>query len=84
MKEVRWSEEKSRKLKKERGVSFEDIIAGRFLGIEKNSSRDNQWLMIFEVDDYVWVVPYVNEDKYYFLKTAFPSRKHTKIYLKGS
>ena len=84
MKEFRWSEVKSLKLKKERGVSFEDIIAGRFLGIEKNISRDNQWLMIFEVDGYVWVVPYVEAKDQYFLKTAFPSRKHMKIYLKGA
>ncbi len=83
MKEFRWSEVKSLKLKKERGVSFEDIIAGRFLGIEKNISRDNQWLMIFEVDGYTWVVPYVDGDGHYFLKTAFPSRKHMKTYLKG-
>ena len=53
MKELRCSEEKSLKLKKERGVSFDDIVAGRFLGIEKNPSRDNQWLIVFEVNAYV-------------------------------
>ncbi len=83
MKGLCWNIEKSLKLKKERGVSFDDIIVGRFLGIEKNPSRDNQRLMIFEVNDYVWVVPYVEEESYYFLKTAFPSRKHKEIYLKG-
>ena len=82
MKELRWSEEKNRKLKRERGVSFDDIIAGRFLGIEKNLSRGDQWLMIFEVGAYVWVVPYVDGGDHYFLKTAFPSRKHMKVYLK--
>ncbi|MBF0386218.1 MAG: toxin [Candidatus Omnitrophica bacterium] len=60
MKELRWSEDKSLKLKKERGVSFHDIVAGRFLGIENNPSRDNQWLMVFEVKGYAWVVPYVD------------------------
>lgn len=84
MKELRWSEEKSLKLKEERGVSFDEIVAGRFLGIEKNPSKDNHWLIIFEVNDYVWVVPYVDGGDHYFLKTAFPSRKHTKIYLKGT
>jgi hypothetical protein len=83
MKELRWSEEKSLKLKKERGLSFDDIVAGRFLGIEKNLSRDDQWLMVFEIDDYAWVMPYVDGGDHYFLKTAFPSRKHTKLYLKG-
>jgi hypothetical protein len=84
MKELRWNEEKSLKLKKERGVSFDEIVTGRFLGIEKSSSRDNQWLIVFEVNAYVWVVPYVDGGDHYYLKTAFPSRKHTKIYLKGT
>jgi len=82
MKELHWSEEKNEKLKKERGISFEDIVAGRFLGIERNLSRDDQWLMVFEVEGYAWVVPYVDGGDHYFLKTAFASRKHTKIYLK--
>ena len=84
MKELRWDEEKSLKLQKDRGVSFDEIVAGNFLGVEKHPSRDNQWLMIFEVDGYGWVVPYVDGGDHYFMKTAFPSRKHTKIYLKGT
>jgi len=84
MKELRWNEEKSLKLKKGRGVSFDEIVAGNFLGIEKHPSRDNQWLMVFDVDGYCWVVPYVDGGDHYFMKTAFPSRKHTKIYLKGT
>ncbi len=83
MKEIRWNADKSLMLKKERGVSFEEILAGRFLGIEKNISREAQWLMVYEVDNYIWVVPYVDGGDHFFLKTAFPSRKHTKIYLRG-
>ena len=83
MKELRWSQEKSVLLKKERGVSFDDLVSGKFLGIERNPSRGHQRLMLFEVRGYVWVVPYVESESCYFLKTAFPSRKHTKIYLKG-
>jgi uncharacterized DUF497 family protein len=48
MKELRWDEEKSLKLKKKRGVSFDEIVAGKFLGIEKNPSRGNQWLMVLK------------------------------------
>jgi len=83
VKDLRWDEKKSFKLKKERGVSFDEIVSGRFLGIEKSSSRSNQWLVLFEIDSYVWVVPFVDGGDHFFLKTAFPSRKHTKIYLKG-
>ena len=83
MKELRWSQEKSALLKKERGVSFDELVSGRFLGIERNPSREHQRIMLFEVRGYVWVAPYVESEGYYFLKTAFPSRKHTKIYFKG-
>jgi hypothetical protein len=82
MKELRWSSEKSAWLKKERGLSFDELVSGRFLGIERNRSYKHQWLMLFEVGGYVWVLPYVDSEDYYFLKTAFPSRKHTRIYLK--
>lgn len=82
MKELRWSQEKNTLLKKERGVSFDELVSGRFLGIERNPSRSHQWLMLFEIDGYVWVTPYVESENYYFLKTAFPSRKHTKNYLR--
>ena len=82
MKELRWSQEKSTQLKKERGISFDEIVSGKFLGIERNPSREHQRLMLFEVKGYVWVAPYVESESCYFLKTAFPSRKHTKIYLR--
>ena len=84
MKELRRSDEISFKLKMERGVSFDEIVAGRFLGIEESLSREHQWLMIFEVNGYTWVAPYVDAGEHFFLKTAFPSRKHTKIYLEGT
>jgi len=40
-------------------------------------------MMLFEFEGYVWLVPYVDEGSYYFLKTAFPNRKFTKKYLGG-
>ena len=83
MKELRWSFEKNEQLKKERGVSFEGLVDARFIGIEKHLSKPHQRLMVFELRGYAWVVPYVESESAYFLKTAFPSRKHTKKYLKG-
>lgn len=84
MKELRWSFEKNERLKQERGVSFEQLVNARFIGIEKHRSKSHQRLIIFEFRRYAWVVPYVEDKNTYFLKTAFPSRKHTKKYLKGS
>jgi hypothetical protein len=82
MKELKWSQEKSALLKKERSISFDELVSGKFLGIEHNPSRSHQWLMLFEIEGYVWVAPYIESESCYFLKTAFPSRKHTKKYLR--
>ena len=82
MKEIKWSPLKSEELKRIRGVSFEEIINAKLIGIKKHPSRKNQNIMLFEYREYVWVVPYVVEKNYIFLKTLFPSRKYTKEYKK--
>ncbi|MDP8248437.1 MAG: hypothetical protein P9M00_09900 [Candidatus Tritonobacter lacicola] len=82
MKEIKWSLLKSERLKRTRGVSFEDIIRGKLIGVKKHPSKKNQYIMLFEYKRYIWVVPYVFEKDYIFLKTLFPSRKYTKEYLK--
>jgi hypothetical protein len=40
--------------------------------------------MIFIVDvrDYAYIVPFVEDEEKYFLKTIYPSREATKKYLK--
>jgi len=80
MKQVRWSLLKSRRLKRTRGISFEEIIQAKFLGIHRNPSRDNQMVLAYEYKGYVWAVPYVFESEGIFLKTIYPSRKLKKIY----
>jgi hypothetical protein len=81
--DIRWSSEKNNEIKNLRGVSFEQLLKSRFIGIEKNKRKPHQRLILFEYKKYVWVVPYVQGEGRYFLKTAFPSRKHTKKYLGG-
>jgi hypothetical protein len=83
MKEIRWSLLESERLKKTRGVSFEEIIRAKLVGVKKNPSRKNQNIMLFKYKRYIWIVPYVVEEDCIFLKTLFPSRKYTKEYLKG-
>ena len=82
MKEIKWSPLKNEELKRTRGVSFEEIINAKLIGIKKHPSRKDQNIMLFEHKEYVWVVPYVVEKNYIFLKTLFPSRKYTKEYKK--
>jgi hypothetical protein len=88
MKFLNWSHEKNELLKAERGISFEEIAllieTGNILGIEENPGRPNQKILILEIDNYAFIVPFVESQDEIFLKTAFPSRKYTKRFgLKG-
>ena len=83
MKDVRWSLLKSKRLKRVRGVSFEDIIGAKLVSIATHHKKESQNIMLFEYKNYIWVVPYVEDESHIFLKTLYPSRKYTKIYRKG-
>ncbi|MFN7808945.1 MAG: toxin [Pseudanabaena sp.] len=90
MKPFRWNHEKNELLKKERGISFEEIV----LAIEADGLLDelqhrnadkypHQFILVVALDEYVYLVPYVEELDYYFLKTVIPSRKATRLYLRS-
>lgn len=88
MKYLDWNTQKNETIKRERGISFEEIAylieSGQILGIEENPGRPNQKMYILEIENYAFIVPFVENDEEIFLKTAFPSRKYTKQYgLKG-
>ena len=85
---MNWSPEKNKILKRERGISFEEIAylieSEQIIGIEENPGRPNQKIYVLAIENYAFIVPFVEDNKEIFLKTAFPSRKHTKQYgLKG-
>ena len=80
-----WDEEKSAKLKVERGVSFDEIavliLEKKYLDVVKHPKRAGLWMFIMSVNGYVHVVPFVlDSDGNVVLKTAFPSRKFHKRY----
>jgi hypothetical protein len=79
VKDIRWNALKNERLKKTRGVSFDDLLNSRLIGVFNHPARENQKLMLFEYKSYIWVVPFIDETDYYFLKTLFPSRKYTKL-----
>lgn len=83
MKDIRWSQLKSERLKKIRGVSFEEIISSELINVKIHPKRSNQNIMLFKHKGYIWIVPYVEEKEYVFLKTLYPIRKYTKFYTKG-
>ncbi len=82
MEEIRWSPLKSKRLKRTRGVSFEEIITAKLVDIKDNPARENQRMMLFEYKNYIWLVPFVQKGDEIFLKTLYPSRKYTKLYKK--
>jgi hypothetical protein len=90
MKVFNWNSEKNHQLIVERDRSFEEVIFhienGRLLDdiCHPNSLvYPHQKIFIVEIDNYVYLVPYVETDDEIFLKTVIPSRKFTKLYLGG-
>ena len=82
MDQIRWSVLKNQRLKKTRGVSFEELLQSRFLAEKDHPGRPDQRMWLFEYRNEVWVVPFVSDESGVFLKTLFPSRKYRKIFLK--
>jgi len=88
MKIYSWSSDKNVALKRERTISFEEIVLNIQLGNEidiydhPNSVRyPNQKVSVVVIEDYAYLVPYVEEKNEIFLKTIIPSRKATKQYI---
>lgn len=88
MKKINWNIEKNQLLMSERGISFEDVLfalqSGRLLDdlVHPNNFKyPNQRMFVVEVDEYAWLVPYVENEDEIFLKSIIPSRKATKHYL---
>jgi uncharacterized DUF497 family protein len=85
----RWSPEKNESLLSARGISFERIVvaveADGLLDIVEHPNMTKyprQKVMVVRVDNYVYLLPFIEENDYFFLKTAIPSRKATWDYLK--
>jgi len=88
MKSINWNSTKNQQLILERGVSFEDVVfrlqQGALLDDIEHPNTDKypgQRALVICIDDYVYLVPYVEDQKEIFLKTIIPSRKATKKYL---
>jgi uncharacterized DUF497 family protein len=83
-----WDDAKNKKLMAERGLSFEMIVAAidqyGVLDDIANPSLNfpHQRALVVAINDYAVLVPYVGEGDVKFLKTAFSSRRATKLYLK--
>lgn len=75
----------NQQLMSERGISFEDVLfalqSEGLLDDGAHPNKDkypNQRLFVVRIDDYAWLVPYIENEKELFLKTIIPSRKASK------
>jgi uncharacterized DUF497 family protein len=87
MKPFRWSAEQNETLREERGVSFESIVvavgSGGLLDILAHPNQakyPRQRILVVACDNYACLVPFVEEEDYFFLKTVIPSRQATRDY----
>jgi len=90
MKYFEWDDAKNAKLKKERGIFFEEIVfhieRGDILDILEHPNQDRylgQKIFVINVEGYAYLVPFLETEDEVVLKTIIPSRKATKRYLGG-
>ncbi len=84
-----WNAEKNRQLIRDRGVSFQEIVAhierGDLLDIRIHHNQERypgQQIFIVQIEDYAYQVPFLESEDVFFLKTILPSRKATRDYLR--
>ena len=90
VKHFNWDPDKNERLKRERGISFEEIVFhiehGDEVDIVDHPNQERypgQKISVVVVVDYVYLVPFIDADTEVFLKTIIPSRAATKRYLGG-
>jgi len=90
MKYYDWNDDKNDLLRKSRGVSFERvvlaIVSGDLVDRVRHPNPEkypNQRIFLVKIEEYIYSVPYVEDDEKIFLKTVIPNRKATKKYLGG-
>lgn len=90
MKVFRWDNEKNELLKNSRGVCFEQIVILmeredilETIEHPNQNKYPGQKLAIVMIEDYAYLVPYVQKSDEIYLKTIIPSRKATDKYMRS-
>ena len=86
MKYFDWDDDKNEWLIANRAISFEmcqaAIEADKVLDVISNKHPYiHQRKLIIEIDEYAYIVPFVEDETKIFFKMMYPSRKATKKYL---
>lgn len=86
----KWDPAKNERLKAERGITFEQVVLhierGDVLGVYDHpnpSKHPNQRILVVNVGNYAYLVPFVDSNEGRFLKTIILSRKATRDFLGG-
>lgn len=79
---------KTKVLKEDRNISFDEVVLsianGDLLDVLEHPNKrkyPNQKILIVNMNEYAYIVPFVEHKEVYFLKTIYPSRKATRTYL---
>ena len=82
-----WNPKKNEWLKKERKISFEEVVfhlsQGDVWKVADHPDQKNypgQKIYFVMIEDYIYLVPHIIEKEYIFLKKIIPSRKATREY----
>ena len=90
MKVVRWDNDKNELLKNSRGVCFEQVVIlmerediVETIEHPNQNKYPGQKIATVMIDDYAYLVPYIQQSDEIFLKTIIPSRKATNKYMRS-
>jgi uncharacterized DUF497 family protein len=88
VKPFRWNDKKNIQLQAEREINFEMAVSaiteGNVLDVIEHPNQEkypSQRIFVIRINQYVYLVPFVENDREIFLKTIIPSRKMKKKYL---
>ena len=88
MKYFAWNPAKNAQLRAERHISFEEIVyhieIGGLLDVVEHpnpTKYPGQRIFVVAIENYAYLIPFVESDTEVFLKTIIPSRKATRKYL---
>ena len=89
MKPFRWGQEKNEQLMLGRGIVFEQMVvaveAGGLLDVVAHPNPGkypNPNVLVVACDGYAYLVPFIEQEDRFFLKTVILSRKAARDYLK--
>ena len=90
MPEYTWDADKNEWLRRNRGLSFDDVVYhlehGGFLDDVPHPNQQlhpGQRLYIIRIGNYTYEVPFYRDGDVESLRTLYPSRKYTSAYLRN-